>query len=138
MRRTRASERLRVWQLSDQLRSDVRKLTRGEGLDCDYKLREHIEDAAGEIVHTVEQALATDRDGEFARFIRLARSAVTDLQAGLRIALMKKRISQRHFSDAQELCSRLYPALAALLMQSSPAHPGLKATVYCDDPVRKS
>ena len=138
MRRTRASERLRVWQLSDQLRSDVRKLTRGDGLDCDYKLREHIEDAAGEIVHTVEQALATDRDGEFARFIRLARSALTDLQTGLRIALMKKRISQRHFSDVQELCSRLYPALAALLMQSSPAHAGLKATAYCDDPVRKS
>ena len=122
MRRTRASERLRVWQLSDQLRSDVRKLTRGEGLDCDYKLREHIEDAACEVVHNIEQALATDRDSEFGRFIRLARAAVTDLQAGLRIALMKKRISQRHFTDVQELCSRLYPALASLLMQSASPH----------------
>ena len=118
MRRTRASERLQVWQLSDQLRSDVRKLTRGEGLDGDYKLREQIDDAAGEVVHNIEQALATDRDSEFARFIRLARSAVNDLQAGLQIALMKRRISQRHFIDAKEHCSRLYPALASLLMQS--------------------
>jgi four helix bundle protein len=122
MRRSRASERLRVWQLSDQLRSDVRKMTKGEGLDCDYKLREHIEDAAGEVVHNIESALASDRDSEFARFIRLARSAVNDLQSGLRIALMKKRISQRHCSDAQELCSRLYPALGSLLMQSSQHH----------------
>lgn len=119
MRRTRASERLRVWQLSDQLRSDVRKLAKGEGLDCDYKLREHIEDASSEVVHNIEQALATDRDVEFARFIRLARSSVNELNTGLRIALMKKRISQRHFSDVEELCSRLYPALASLLIQSS-------------------
>jgi four helix bundle protein len=122
MRRTRASERLLVWQLSDQLRSDVRKLTRGEGLDCDYKLRGHIEDAAAEVVHNIEKALATDHDAEFARFVRIARSAVSDLQAGLRIALMKKRVSQRDLSDAQELCSRLYPALASLLVQSASHH----------------
>ena len=119
MRHTRASERLLAWQLSDQLRSGVRKLTRGEALDGDYKLRGQLEDAAGEVVHNVEKALATDHDGEFARFMRIARSAVSDLQAGLRIALVKKRISQRDFSEAQELCSRLYPALASLLVQSS-------------------
>jgi four helix bundle protein len=113
---------LLVWQLSDQLRSDVRKLTRGEGLDCDYKLRGHIEDAAGEIVHNIEKALATDHEGEFARFVRIARAAVNDLQTGLRIALMKKRVSQRDFNEAQELCSRLYTALASLLVRSASNH----------------
>ena len=49
------------------MRSDVRKLTRAEGLDCDYKLRGHIEDAAAEVVHNIEKALATDHDAEFAR-----------------------------------------------------------------------
>ncbi|HVG56251.1 MAG TPA: four helix bundle protein [Vicinamibacterales bacterium] len=122
MRHTRASERLLVWQLSDQLRSDVRKLTRGEGLDCDYKLRGHIEDAAGEVVHNIEKALATDHDGEFARYVRIARTAVSDLQTGLRIALMKKRVSQRDLGEAQELCARLYPALASLLVQSASYH----------------
>ena len=119
MRHTRASQRLLAWQLSDQLRSGVRKLTRGEALDGDYKLRGQLEDAAGEVVHNVEKALATDHDGEFARFMRIARSAVSDLQTGLRIALMKNRVSQRDFSEAQELCSRLYPALASLLVQSA-------------------
>jgi four helix bundle protein len=122
MRSTRASERLLVWQLSDRVRSDVRKLTRGEGLDCDYKLRGHIEDAANEVVHNIEKALATDHDSEFARFVRIARAAVSDLQTGLRIALMKKRVSQRDFSETQELCSRLYPALASLLVQSASHH----------------
>ena len=119
MRHARASERLLAWQLSDQLRACARRLTRNEALDCEYKLRAHIEDAAGEVVHNIEKALATDHDGEFARFVRIARSAVSDLQAGLRIALMKKRVAQRDFGEAQELCSRLYPALASLLVQSS-------------------
>lgn len=115
MPRTRPSQRLLVWQLSDQLRSEVRKLTRRDALDCDHKLRAQIEDAAGEIVHNIEKALATDHDGEFARFVRLARSAVRDLQTGLRIALMKRRITQRDTNAADELLSRLYPALSALL-----------------------
>ena len=122
MHRSRASERLLVWQLSDQLRSDVRKLIRGEAFDCDYKLRAHIEDAAGEVVHNVEKALATDHDGEFARFVRLARSAVNDLQAALRIALLKKRLAQTDIREAGELLSRLYPALSSLLVHASSHH----------------
>ena len=122
MRHSRASGRLLTWQLSDQLRSSVRKLTRGEALDVDYKLRVQLEDAAGEVVHNVEKALAADHEGEFARFVRIARTAVSDLQAGLRIALMKRRVSQRDLSEAQELCSRLYPALASLLVESASHH----------------
>ena len=122
MHRTRASGCLLAWQLSDQLRSSIRKLTRAEALDRDYKLRVQLEDAAGEVVHNVEKALATDHDGEFARFVRIARTAVSDLQAGLRIALMKRRVSQRDLSDAQELCSRLYPALASLLVHGASHH----------------
>ena len=122
MHRNRASARLLAWQLSDQLRSSIRKLTRGEALDRDYKLRVQLEDAAGEVVHNVEKALATDHEGEFARFVRIARTAVGDLQTGLRIALMKKRVSQRDLGEAHELCSRLYPALASLLAESSSHH----------------
>ena len=122
MHRNRASVRLLAWQLSDQLRSSIRKLTRGESFDSDYRLRVQLEDAAGEVVHNVEKALATDHDGEFARSVRMARTVVSDLQAGLRIALIKKRVSQRDLSEAQELCSRLYPALVSLLVQSAPHH----------------
>lgn len=121
MRATPASERLVVWQLSDQLRSEVRKLTRCELLDSDHRLRSQIEDAAAEIGHNIEKALATDHGGEFGRFVRLSRSAVTDVRAGLRIALMKRRITQAQLRDVEELLSRLYPALSSLLATSSSA-----------------
>src|SRR5688572_483714 len=106
MRDTRASERVLVWQVSDQLRSEVLKLTRGEPLRSDHKLRSHIEDAAGEIGRNLEKALATDHAGEFARFLRLARSAVTDVQAGLRVAIMRRHVTSFDVSKAAELLSR--------------------------------
>jgi four helix bundle protein len=115
MRATAASERLLVWQLSDELRSQVRKLTKSEPLNSDHRLRSQIEDAAAEIGHNIEKALATDHAGEFGRFVRLSRAAVSDVQAGLRIALMKRRISQAELRHVEELVSRLYPALSSML-----------------------
>jgi four helix bundle protein len=119
MRATPVSERLLVWQLSDELRAQVRKLTRSEPLDSDHRLRSQIEDAATEIGHNIEKALATDHAGEFGRFVRLSRSAVNDVHAGLRIALMKRRITQTELRGVEELLSRLYPALSSLLATSS-------------------
>ena len=119
MRDTRASERRLVWQVSDQLRADVLKLTRGEPLASDHKLRSLIEDAAGEIGRNIEKALATEHVGECARFLRRARSAVSDVQAGLRAAIVKKHLTSSDVSKAAELLSRLYPALTSLLVQNS-------------------
>lgn len=119
MRDTRASERVLVWQVSDQLRAEVLKLTRGEPLTSDHKLRSHIEDAAAEIGRNIEKALATDHAGEFARSVRLARAAVNDVHAGLRAAIVKKHVTSSEVSKAGELLSRLYPALTSLLVQNS-------------------
>jgi four helix bundle protein len=119
MRDTRASERVLVWQVSDQLRAEVLKLTRGEPLTSDHKLRSHIEDAAAEIGRNLEKALATDHLGECTRFLRLARAAVNDVQAGLRAAIVKKHLRSSDVSKAAELLSRLYPAITSLLVQNS-------------------
>jgi four helix bundle protein len=119
MRDTRASERVLVWQVSDQLRWEVLKLTRGEPLTSDHKLRSHLEDAASEVCRNIEKALATDHVGEFARFLRLARSAVSDVHTGLRAAIAKKQVRPSDVSEAGELLARLYPALTWLLVQNS-------------------
>ena len=128
MRDTRASDRRLVWQVSDQLRVEALKLTRGEPLASDHKLRSHIEDAAAEIGRNIEKALTTDHAGECARFLRIARAAVNDVQAGLRAAIVKKHLTSYDVSDVAELLSRLYPALTSLLVVSSPS-PDLRRRV---------
>ena len=119
MRDARASQRVLVWQIASQLRSEIRTLTDAEALNADHRLQSHLDDAAEEVGRNIEKALATDHPGEFARFVRLARAAINDLQSHLRTALMKKRLAESDARDVRELLSRLYPALSSLLATAS-------------------
>ena len=119
MHNAHPSERLAVRQLSDQLQSDIRRLTRGESLQFDRRVRSQIEDAAAEVGRNIEQALATDHSGECGRFLRLARSAVNSVKAGLQIARLKKYVVEQDVRPAEESLSRLYPALSSLLATAS-------------------
>ena len=111
----RRSERFRVWQLADQLRSAVADLASGEALSGDHRLQAQIDDACGEVRRNIAEALAADRDREFARFLRLARAAINELQLGLRLALIKKYVAERDLKNVRETLATLYPALCSLL-----------------------
>ena len=115
MRDARISQRVLVWQVAAQLQAEISKLTSTEGIDSDHRLQSHLEDAAEGIARNIEKALAVEHPGEFARFVRLARAAINDLQSHLRTALMKKRLSAADTREVRELLSRLYPALSSLL-----------------------
>jgi len=119
MHNAHPSERLAVRQLSDQLQLDVRRLTRSESWDFDRRMRSQIEDAATDVGRNIEQALATDHPGECARFLRLARSAVNSVKAGLQIARLKRYVVDQDVRPAEESLSRLYPALSSLLATAS-------------------
>ena len=119
MHNAQPSERLAIRQLSDQLQQDIRRLTRSESLDIDRRVRLQIEDAAAEVGRNIEQALATDHSGECGRFLRLARSAVNSVKAGLQIARLKRYVVEQDVRSAEESLSRLYPALSSLLATAS-------------------
>ena len=119
MHNSSPSERLAVRQLSDQLQVDIRRLTRSESLNFDRRMRSQLEDAAADVGRNIEQALAMDHFGECARFLRLARSAVTCVKAGLQIARLKRYVVEQDVRPAEESLARLYPALSSLLATAS-------------------
>jgi four helix bundle protein len=82
-------------------------------------MRFQIEDAAAEVGRNIEQALATEHSGECGRFLRLARSAVNGVKAGLQIARLKRYVAEQDVRPAEESLSRLYPALSSLLVTAS-------------------
>ena len=82
-------------------------------------MRSQLEDAAAEVGRNIEQALAIDHPGEFGRFVRLARSAVNSVKAGLQIARLKKYANEQDVRPAEESLSRLYPALSSLLVTAN-------------------
>ena len=120
MARGHHSDRLLAWQLADQLRLEVFKLTKRDSLDTDTKLRSQIDDAAASVCRHVAEAFGCDHEREFARFVRLARSSIADVQNGFRTSLMKRYISEKDVAAAREVLVRLYPALTSLLAQRTP------------------
>src|SRR6185503_8170444 len=119
MHNSNPTGRLALRQLSDQLQVDIRRLTRSESFNFDRRVRTQIEDAAADVGRNVEQALAIDHPGECARFLRLARSAVSSVKAGLQIARLKRYVGEQDVRPAEESLSRLYPALSSLLATAS-------------------
>ena len=88
-------------------------------MNIDRRLRLQLEDAAAEVGRNIEQALATDHSAECGRFLRLARSAVNSVKAGLQIARLKRYVVDQDVRPAEESLSRLYPALSSLLATAS-------------------
>jgi len=121
-----------AWQLADQVRLEVFKVTQAQALDADHRLRSQIDDAAGSICRHIAEALSADRDLDFARFVRRARASVTDVQDGFNRAVLKKYLAETDLRDARELLSRLYPALSWLLADCSASSQRLVAPSRTD------
>ena len=102
MARGHHAERLLVWQLSDQLRREVVKLTKREPLDGDTRLRVQLRDAADEVCRNVSEAFGCDRQREFGRFVRKARSSVSELQDGIQAALARRRVEDADVAAARD------------------------------------
>jgi four helix bundle protein len=107
-----------VWRLSDQLRSEVARLTARFPLDADPRLRRQLDDAAAAASSSIAEALTTDRHQDVARAIRLSLASIADIQERIRLALLKRACVESDLRELRELLSRLYPALSALLVAS--------------------
>ena len=118
---SRHSNRRLAWQLADQLRLEVFKITKLPSLDADTKLRSRIDEAAASVCRHVTEAFGCDRDREFARFVRLACSSIADVQDGVRASLTKKYVTEKDVAPVREVLSRLHPALTSLLAHRAAA-----------------
>lgn len=112
-----------AWRLSDQLAAAVFKLTRRLPLDADQRLREQLDDAAAVTSRRITEAFMTDRPQDFARFIRLARASVDEVQEGIRLLLLKRVCAESDLRELREILSRLYPALSSSLASQRPRPP---------------
>ena len=105
-----------AWRLSDQLAAAVFRLTRRLPLDADPRLREQLDDAAAAASRRISEAFMCDRPQDFARFIRLARASVDEVQEGIRLLLLKRMCAESDLRELREILSRLYPALSSSLV----------------------
>ena len=101
-----------VWQLGDQHRIEVFKLTSQTRLRTDLKLRSQIDDAADSVCRNIAEGFGCQSHREFARFVRIARRSLNEVQDGFRSAVVKQYFTEADLAPARRLQRRLYAALA--------------------------
>jgi four helix bundle protein len=109
-----------VWQLADQHRVEVFSLSERTSLRTDYKLRGQIDDAADSVCRNIAEGFGSESHREFARFLRIARRSLNEVQDGFRSAQIKRHASDDELKNARRLQRRLYPALSKLINYLDP------------------
>jgi four helix bundle protein len=104
-----------VWQLGDQHRAEVFALTERSRLRSDLKLRAQIDDAADSVCRNIAEGFGCQSHREFAKFLRISRRSMNEVQDGFRSATLKQYLKEDDLAAAARLQRRFYKAMAGLL-----------------------
>jgi four helix bundle protein len=121
MRGARRYQDLIVWQLADQIRVLVFKLTERERFARDVKLHSQTEDAVNSVCRNIAEGFGC-KHKEFARFLEISRRSLNELGDSFRTAQLKRYVSAHDYEPIWRLTHRLYPAFARLIryLQATP------------------
>jgi|RhiMetdeSRZDD1v2_1073273.scaffolds.fasta_scaffold26508_4 four helix bundle protein len=121
MRGARRYQDLIVWQLADQVRVLVFKLTERERFARDFKLHSQTEDAVNSVCRNIAEGFGC-KHKEFARFLEISRRSLNELGDSFRTAQLKRYVSAHDYEPIWRLTHRLYPAFARLIryLQTTP------------------
>ena len=111
-----------VWQLADEHRVEVFRLTRRPQVRADLKLRSQLDDAADSVCRNLAEGFGC-KDKEFARFVRIGRRSLNEVQDCFLSAMHKGYVTPEDLIPARRLHRRLYPAIASLLRTLDPGKP---------------
>ncbi len=92
-----------IWQLADQVREQVFALTRKHPFVADFKLRSQIDDAADSVCRNIAEGFGCKSDKEFARFVRIGRRSLNEVQDGFRSALLKGHVTDSDLVPARPI-----------------------------------
>ena len=109
-----------IWQLADQLRAQVFELTKKFPFAADLKLRSQVDDAAESVCRNIAEGFGCKSDREFARFVRIGRRSLNEVQDCFRSALLKGYVADTDLVASRRLMRRLYPAISSFLRTLDP------------------
>lgn len=116
MRAARRHEELIVWQLGDELRRELTRLTsRPEYAMRARRLREQTDDAIDSVCRNVAEGFAADTHGQFAWFLRVSRRSLHEVEDAVHSARYKELLTEGDLKQIRPLLRRIVPALNGLI-----------------------
>jgi four helix bundle protein len=105
---------LLVWQLADDLRQQIYRLTRRPRFAADERLRKQTDDAIESACRNIAEGFAGSHK-QFRNYLLIARRSLNEIRDCLRAALLKGHIGADDLPPIWALTRRLFPALASLI-----------------------
>ncbi len=95
-------EEIDAWKLARELTSKVYRLTKKDGFNRDFGLKEQIQRAAGSSMHNIAEGFDSESNAEFIRFLRYAKRSCTEVQSEMYMALDQKYVTEDEFKDVYD------------------------------------
>jgi four helix bundle protein len=115
MRPARHFSDLIVWQLAEQIRIEVFKLTEKPRFSADFKARGQADDAADSVTRNIAEGFGCETHAEFARFLEISRRSLNELHDILHGAELKGHVAFAELTPIRQLSKRLYPAFSGFM-----------------------
>jgi len=94
-----------IWKKARIIVNDIYDITSANYFNRDYSLKDQIRRAAISIMLNIAEGYARKTNKEFVQFLIYAHGSVSEIQSALYIALDRKYISDKNFSDLYNKCS---------------------------------
>jgi four helix bundle protein len=104
-----------VWQLAEQIRIEVFKLTPKSGFATDFKARGQAEDSIDSTCRNIAEGFGCETHAEFARFLEISRRSLNELHDVLHSVRLKKYVTASDLAPIRQLSRRLYPAFSRFI-----------------------
>jgi four helix bundle protein len=104
-----------AWQLADEIRTSVYRLTERPPFARDSRLRIQTDDAIESVCRNIAEGFGCESHAEFHRYLVIARRSLNELFDSLRAAEMKRHVTTQDLVPIHALGRRMYPAMAGLM-----------------------
>ena len=114
-----------MWQLGNEIRISVLRLTARPRLATRFKARDQINDATNSVCRNIAEGFSAESHGEFVRYLGIARNSLNELLDSLEGARLEGLVSNDDLAPIQALARRQFKAMStfiAYLIRSDKAH----------------
>ena len=115
MRPARHYSELIVWQLADEIRREVFKLTKRPRFARDFKAQGQADDAINSVCRNIAEGFACETHGEFATFLVYSVRSLNEVQDAMHGAQGKGYADAADLAMIRQLFKRLFPALGRFI-----------------------
>ena len=108
-------QELAVWQIADELRREIYRITEAGAAARDFRFRDQIRQAAGGVAINIAEGFRRFSAREFLQFLRYAYASAGEVAEWLEDGVARKHWTDGDVSGARRILGRLNPPLLSLI-----------------------